>query len=97
MEFVLSLKEGLARMPVQPAPENLKIMASACLVPLEYETLNRIPCPRCAKHDWQLTMQAALAGRKDLDWPYSGPGGDRLYCQCKGCGHSIEATFWFTK
>lgn len=97
MEFVLTLEEGLARARTQPAPEQLSMMASALLVPLEYETLNRILCPGCAGHDWRLTMQGALRDREQFDWPYFGPAGDELHCECERCGHSITVTFWFTK
>src|SRR5712692_5346777 len=44
-----TLKEGLSRLPEPPDPDVLKMLASALLMPLEYETLGRILCPGCAR------------------------------------------------
>jgi len=96
MEFVLSLKDGLARESERPTPEQLDFIASGFLIPLEYEALDRIACPVCAEQDWDLLKQSALGRRADLDWPYSCPGGDAHECRCKSCGHSMTVTFWFT-
>jgi len=96
MEFVLALKDGLARESARPSADQLKYMASGFLIPLEYEALDHIVCPVCAKQEWDPITQSALTRRADLDWPYSCPGGDRHECRCKSCGHSMTVTFWFT-
>ena len=96
MEFVLSLKDGLARELARPTREQLDLMASGLLIPLEYEALDRIVCPICTERDWDLLKQWALERRVDLEWPYSCPGGDAHECRCNSCGHSMTVTFWFT-
>jgi hypothetical protein len=48
MEFVLTLGEAFKGMTEQPTPEDLKFVASLYLIPLEYQTLNRIIGPQCA-------------------------------------------------
>ena len=96
MEFVLALKDGLARESARPSADQLDYMASGFLIPLEYDALDHIVCPVCAKQDWEPIMQSALTRRADLDWPYSCPGGDRHESRCKSCGHSMTVTFWFT-
>ncbi len=98
--FVLTLGEALSRLSESPTEEQLQLMASLPLVPLEYETLNRILCPHCAGHRWNRVTQEALHGGDTpgkLDWPYFSPPGDRLTCSCADCGHTIRATFWFTR
>ena len=95
MEFVLTLAEGLARVKEQPSPEHLRMLASAFLIPLEYETLNRILCPQCSGHTWETSVRESLAKRVELEWPYHSPGGDRHHSQCKRCGQQIVVTFWF--
>ena len=96
MEFVLTLKEGLSRLPEPPDPGVLKMLASALLIPLEYETLGRILCPGCAGHDWESVVRASIPRHQSLEWRRSGPGGDRHTCECKRCGHAMEVTFWFS-
>lgn len=97
MEFVLTIGEGMGRLDTTPSARQVAQNASLLLIPLEYETLNRILCPGCSGHAWQTTMRMSLTPREDLDWPFTCPGGDLHHCECKTCGHSIEVTFWFTK
>jgi hypothetical protein len=97
MDFVLTLAEGLKRLEQPVSPDALKYLASSIIVPLEYETLNRIQCPQCSKHTWERLVQFAVPAKPNMDWPFLGPGGDRLDCQCKNCGHAITVNFWFTR
>jgi hypothetical protein len=95
-EFVLTLSEGLGRLAPSPSPEGLGVVASTVMIPLEYETLNRILCPKCAAHEWESHIRRSIVGHEKLRWPYPTPGGDRHNCVCKACGFSITATFYFT-
>ena len=97
MEFVLTLKEALDRQTEKPDPEQLQMLASIFIVPLEYETLSRIMCPGCGAHEWDKGIQAALAPNEKMNWPYPTPAGDRLNCTCKTCGHPLTVTFWFSE
>jgi hypothetical protein len=95
--FVLTLTEGLQRQRTPPPPEHVRMVASAFLIPLEYETLSRILCPRCANHDWESAERESLAPHGKLRWSYPTPGGDRHTYHCKGCGYSISVTFYFSE
>src|SRR4029450_1146532 len=98
IEFVLSLPDALDRIPGgrHPSLDRLETFASTFLVPLEYEKLNSVDCPRCGNHSWDQISQATLSRKKGLDWPYLCPAGDEHHCRCKQCGHSIVVRFWFT-
>jgi len=97
MKFILTLEEALARQSEKPDSDQLPMLASDLMVPLEYETLSRIMCPSCGEYDWEVGMQAALTPNDKLNWPYPTPAGDRLSCECKMCGHALTVTFWFSE
>jgi hypothetical protein len=97
MEFVLSLADALKGLQDPPDPSALRMMASSLLVPSEYQTLRRIVCPECKKHEWETEVRESLVGNRVFDWPFMCPAGDRHHCRCKSCGHSITVTFWFTQ
>jgi hypothetical protein len=97
LEFVLSLSDAVARLPKQPTPDTLEMMASIFMVSLEYEKIGKISCPQCEKRKLKQTKKGSLNPRNDLDWPYLSPGGDEHHFLCTSCGHSFPVTFWFTK
>jgi len=96
LEFVLTLREALARLDEPPGEEALQLAGSTFLVPLEYETLGRIQCPACGGHEWGVTTQAALGKRGGLEWHHL-IGGDRLSRGCRRCGQRLIVTFWFSE
>jgi len=99
IEFVLSLQDALARLPdaQRPSQDQLEMFASSFLIPLEYEKLNSLCCPRCGSNTWDQVSRGSVAPKVGFDWPYSCPGGDEHNCRCKQCGHSLVVQFWFTK
>jgi len=97
MEFVLSLADALKSLEEAPDSQALRMMAGSLLVPSEYQTLRRIVCPECKKNEWATEARESLARNQVFDWPFSCPAGDRHHCRCKGCGHRITVTFWFTQ
>jgi hypothetical protein len=94
-EFVLALSEALARQTDPPSGSALELMATALLVPLEYEMLNRILCQSCAANEWDTLVRRQVAGRQEIHWPYA-PAGDEHHCVCRKCGYEITVLFWFS-
>jgi hypothetical protein len=66
------------------------------LVPLEYETLKKVLCPKCRGHSWDSVTHASLPPRGNLNWSYS-IGGDYHECKCKGCAQVLAVAFWFSR
>lgn len=60
MEFLLTLAEAVSGLTEQPTADDLEFGASSFLIPLEYQTLRRILCPRCRGHAWETVMREAL-------------------------------------
>jgi hypothetical protein len=99
MEFVLSLREALGREELRsltdgPAKAMVESNPALLLVPLEYETLQRVLCPKCGGRSWDSVIHASLTPRADLNWSHS-IGGDYHECKCKACGYVLTVTFWF--
>jgi len=90
MEFVLELSDALAQFPrTANTGCSRELMASTFLVPLEYEKIKSISCPQCGGHSLDQTRSGSLDARKDLEWPYYCPGGDKHHCLCTSSGHSF--------
>jgi len=93
IEFILKLSEALAQVSTQPTPDTLELTASTFVIPLEHKTIESLSCPKCSGRSLQEIRRGSLNPRKDLDWPYSCPGGDEYQFRCSSCDHSFSVTF----
>ena len=73
--------------------------AGTALVPLEFEYLRPLTCPRCGKQSGLNQLQQESLEEDyhpDPDgWPHGTPAGDRVTLGCPECDFLFEVVFWF--
>ena len=73
--------------------------AGTALVPLEFEYLRPLNCPRCG-HEGGLNQVQQESLEEDYHpnpdgWPHGTPAGDRITLGCPQCDFLFEVVFWF--